>query len=61
MSEIKNPGKSIRAKLLNVAKQEEVFYQTTIKKGTVAPSIQSHRLFIVNINTASPHFVLSNP
>ena len=28
MSEIKNYGKSIRARLLNVAKQEEVFYQT---------------------------------
>ena len=27
MSEIKNYGKSIRARLLNVAKQEEVFYQ----------------------------------
>ena len=28
MSEIKNPGKSIRAKLLNVAKQKDVFYKT---------------------------------
>ena len=27
MSEIINYGKSIRARLLNVAKQEEVFYQ----------------------------------
>ena len=27
MSGIKNYGKSIRARLLNVAKQEEVFYQ----------------------------------
>lgn len=30
MSEIKNHGKSIRARLLNVAKQEEVFYQTIL-------------------------------
>ena len=30
MSEIKNYGKSIRARLLNVAKQEEVFYQTIL-------------------------------
>ena len=30
MSEIKNPGKSIRAKLLNVAKQKDVFYQTIV-------------------------------
>lgn len=28
MSEVKNYGKSIRARLLNVAKQEDVFYQT---------------------------------
>ena len=28
MNEIKNYGKSIKARLLTVAKQEEVFYQT---------------------------------
>ena len=32
MSEIKNPGKSIRAKLLNVAKQKDVFYQTILTR-----------------------------
>ena len=32
MSEIKNYGKSIRARLLNVAKQEEVFYQTILTR-----------------------------
>lgn len=32
MSEIKNFGKSIRARLLNVAKQEEVFYQTILTR-----------------------------
>ena len=32
MSEIKNHGKSIRARLLNVAKQEEVFYQTILTR-----------------------------
>ncbi len=32
MSEIKNCGKSIRARLLNVAKQEEVFYQTILTR-----------------------------
>lgn len=30
MSEIKNYGKSIRAKLLNVAIQEEVYHQTIL-------------------------------
>ena len=37
MSEIKNYGKSIRARLLNVAKQEEVFYQTILTKDTLRP------------------------
>ena len=32
MSEIKNYGTSIRARLLNVAKQEEVFYQTILTR-----------------------------
>ena len=32
MSEIKNYGKSIRARLLNVAKQEDVFYQTILTR-----------------------------
>lgn len=32
MSETKNFGKSIRARLLNVAKQEEVFYQTILTR-----------------------------
>ena len=32
MSGIKNYGKSIRARLLNVAKQEEVFYQTILTR-----------------------------
>lgn len=32
MSEIKNFGKSIRARLLNVAKQENVFYQTILTR-----------------------------
>ena len=32
MSEIKNYGKSIRARLLNLAKQEEVFYQTILTR-----------------------------
>ena len=32
MSEIKNYGKSIRARLLNVAKQEEVSYQTILTR-----------------------------
>ena len=32
MSETKNYGKSIRARLLNVAKQEEVFYQTFLTR-----------------------------
>ena len=32
MSEIINYGKSIRARLLNVAKQEEVFYQTILTR-----------------------------
>ena len=32
MSETKNYGKSIRARLLNVAKQEEVFYQTILTR-----------------------------
>lgn len=32
MSEIKNYGKSIRTRLLNVAKQEEVFYQTILTR-----------------------------
>ena len=32
MSEIKNYGKSIKARLLNVAKQEEVFYQTILTR-----------------------------
>ena len=32
MGEIKNYGKSIRARLLNVAKQEEVFYQTILTR-----------------------------
>lgn len=32
MSEIKNPGKSIRTKLLNVAKQKDVFYQTILTR-----------------------------
>ena len=32
MSELKNYGKSIRARLLNVAKQEEVFYQTILTR-----------------------------
>ena len=32
MSEIKNFGKSIRSRLLNVAKQEEVFYQTILTR-----------------------------
>ena len=32
MSEIKNHGKSIKARLLNVAKQEEVFYQTILTR-----------------------------
>ena len=32
MSEIKNYGKSIRAKLLNVSKQEEVFYQPILTR-----------------------------
>ena len=32
MSEITNYGKSIRARLLNVAKQEEVFYQTILTR-----------------------------
>ena len=32
MSEIKNPGKSIRAKLLNVAKQKDVFYHTILTR-----------------------------
>ena len=32
MSEIKNHGKSIRARLLNVAKQEDVFYQTILTR-----------------------------
>ena len=32
MSEIKNYGKSIRARLLNGAKQEEVFYQTILTR-----------------------------
>lgn len=30
MSEIRNYGKSIRARLLNVAKQEDVYYQTIL-------------------------------
>lgn len=32
MSGIKNYGKSIRTRLLNVAKQEEVFYQTILTR-----------------------------
>lgn len=32
MSEIINYGKSIRARLLNLAKQEEVFYQTILTR-----------------------------
>lgn len=32
MSEIKNYGKSIRARLLNVAKHEDVFYQTILTR-----------------------------
>lgn len=32
MSEIKNYGKSIKARLLTVAKQEEVFYQTILTR-----------------------------
>ena len=32
MSEIKNYGKSIRARLLNVAKQEDVYYQTILTR-----------------------------
>ena len=32
MSEIINYEKSIRARLLNVAKQEEVFYQTILTR-----------------------------
>lgn len=32
MSEIKNYGKSIRARLLNVAKQENVYYQTILTR-----------------------------
>ena len=32
MSEIINYGKSSRARLLNVAKQEEVFYQTILTR-----------------------------
>ena len=32
MSEIINYGKSIRGRLLNVAKQEEVFYQTILTR-----------------------------
>ena len=30
--EIKNYGKSIRTKLLNVAKKEDVFYQTVLTR-----------------------------
>lgn len=32
MSEIKNHGKSVRARLLNIAKQETVFYQTILTR-----------------------------
>lgn len=32
MNEIKNYGKSVRARLLNVAKQEDVFYQTILTR-----------------------------
>lgn len=41
MSEIKNYGKSIRARLLNVAKQEKVFYQTILDN--VRTSLKSKR------------------
>lgn len=32
MSEIRNYGKSIRTRLLNVAKQEDVYYQTILTR-----------------------------
>lgn len=32
MSKIKNYGKSIRARLLDIARQEDVFYQTILTR-----------------------------
>lgn len=52
MSEIKNPGKSIRAKLLNVAKQKDVFYQTILTRYfRNAYCTVSHKLITVRTST----------